>query len=269
MKTAESKIKSCRSLLISDSPQPEAKKGRVALKKPDKNGAQASQINSIASEIATLSQHISSAQQKLDSLAQRLVMVLEEERRECGRELHDEIGQDLTLLNLAFAQASRSGSVDWPVLQKQLSHLILKVRNFSYLLYGVNIDRVGLPDALREMVQTVTTGTGLTVQTRLEKLPPLPEEIGVTCYRLVQEALTNVLRHSQASQVKVQVWNDDSGLNIQVTDRGVGFDPEAVHKGGLNIMSRRVEMLGGTLDITSRPGRGTVLLANFPFRHIR
>lgn len=266
---------------VSETNQDVSRKGRLAINKTEKQHSPTrNQINSIATDIATLNKIIGSAGEKLDSLPRRLVMVVEEERRACGEELHDQIGQDLTLLNLAVAQASRTGGrVDWPSIQKMVSQILFKVRHFSLSLYGVDLDQVSLDEALRSLVQTIREKTGLGIEMNLDEIAQTPpEEVGITCYRLVQEALTNVLRYSGADRVKVEVWEDKDNFNVQVVDNGVGFNPGAAYKidgakpeaayktGGLSMMRRRVEMVGGTLDISSHPGGGTMLLAAFPLR---
>jgi signal transduction histidine kinase len=260
-------------------------KGRSAIHKSDSkplHPPKDNNIDSIAHDISILDRLLHSAEHKLDTLSRRSVMLLEEERRACGAELHDQIGQDLTLLNMALAQASRrkTDSVDWSAMQKMVSGILFKVRHFSHALVGVNFDEVDLNGALEELVRNARESSGLNIELRVEISRELPEEIGITFYRLAQEAITNVLRYARADRVKIEIWEAKQKNNIQIVDNGVGFDmgpdrldgarPEATHQpSGLNIMRRRVEMLGGKLEISSSTGGGTMLLAAIPQKLIQ
>jgi PAS domain S-box-containing protein len=213
--------------------------------------------------------------QSLQSLSRRLLEIQEQERRRLARELHDEIGQVLTAVTINLQTARRlSEGKALPVLDEGIGivqHAIRQVRNLSLDLRPSMLDDLGLEAALRWYVEWQAQRAGLTIHLHIN-LPGarLPPELETTCYRVIQEALTNVLRHAQAKQVWVELMRDGDDLQVGVSDDGVGFDPKAMGQRGtaetgfgLLGMRERVEWLGGRFDIEAHPGRGTAIMAQF------
>ncbi len=228
----------------------------------------------IAIRQAVLFEENRSARARLESLSRRLIRVEEEERRRVARELHDEIGQALTALNMNLHEVVGAGRGDRRRLAEStgiVAQLLQRVRGMSLDLRPPMLDDLGLTAALQWYVRRFAERTGL--ESRFDSDPDPIEvdpEVGTACFRLVQEALTNVARHASARRVRVGLLRHPGGLRLVVADDGVGFDPEtameAASRGaslGLAGMRERVELIGGKIAIISRRGIGTEIRVEF------
>jgi signal transduction histidine kinase len=202
----------------------------------------------------------------------RLMEVQETERRHLARELHDEIGQLLTGLRLMLRL---NGDSDKPLetrleqARTTVDDLLGRVRGLSFDLRPTDLDDLGLLPALLALFERYTAQTGVVVSFKHQGMERrFAPDVETGAYRIVQEALTNVARHACVTEVTVRVWADAEKLNLQVEDRGCGFDPEAVLKGprssGLVGMQERSRLLRGRLTIESAPGSGTTISAELP-----
>lgn len=213
------------------------------------------------------------ARSSLQELSARLVRAQEEERRALSRELHDEVAQAFSavlmdaenLLDLADAPEIRAhlDSIR-SVAEKGMN----EIRNMALLLRPSMLDDFGLVPALEWQAREIGKRTGLRVQVASEISDDLPEEHKTCVYRVVQEALNNCAQHAQASAVQVVVRRQSGQILLTVQDDGSGFDPERVRGLGLLGMEERVRHLGGTFQIDSRPGRGTLLQVTLPLAAI-
>ena len=222
----------------------------------------------MALENARLYQDAQEAREALRSLSRRLIEVQEGERRRFAFELHDEIGQSLTALklNLELAEASMSG----PGITRlrdgiELADRVLKqVRNLSLDLRPSLLDDLGLSAALRWYVPQQAQRAGIVADVAADiGEDRLPAPIETACFRVVQEAVTNVLRHAHASRVSVGAHVFADRIELWVEDDGAGFDVAAARQGihdgrslGLLSMEERVSLVGGKLSIDSAPGHG-------------
>jgi two-component system sensor histidine kinase UhpB len=206
-------------------------------------------------------------------LAQQLIRVQEEERRSLARELHDELGQCLTgiladgtaILNTAKAgkPAPRESA---EAIVEVTRHIMDLVRGMLQRLHAETLDSLGLEEALRELVTAwQQRNPGTTCELHIGgSLEDVGDTLDITIYRVVQEALTNVARHARARHLEIRVHRG-TVLTLEVQDDGIGIDRDARGRGfGLPGMRERVEALGGTLQITSRPGRGVTLTVELP-----
>ncbi len=213
--------------------------------------------------------------QRLARLSLRLVDVQEEERRHLARELHDQVGQMLTAVAINLQTAQRANGPEAARLAETLQvvdELIRQVRDLSLNLRPSMLDDFGLESALRWFTARQAERTGLTIL--LEADPQtgrLPAAVETACFRVVQEAITNVVRHAGARQVQVRVERQPGAVQLTVRDDGRGFDPEAVRgtssegRGfGMLAMRERVELLGGTFTLESAPAQGTTIRARLP-----
>ncbi len=215
---------------------------------------------------------------RLHLLSQRLIEIQESERRHLARELHDEIGQALTATKINLESllretepAARSKRVADSIAL--VERLLQTVRNLSLNLRPPMLDDLGLVAALRWLLDQHVRSTGRQVNFRHD----LTDErfatmIETACFRVAQEALTNVTRHSRAHNVHVELQRQTGGLTLSVRDDGKGFDVaearrRATHGNSLGLVSmeERVTLVGGRLTVTSATGSGTELLASFPF----
>lgn len=210
---------------------------------------------------------------ELSDLAQHLTLVREDERGRLARELHDELGALLTSVKLDIARVRRlAGREDLDGLRERLQHMsdlidegISLKRRIIEDLRPSALSNLGLHAALEILIREFGERSGLQIQSQLEELV-LSDSAGLAVYRLVQESLTNVLRHAQARRVEISLQSLPGAVQVVVQDDGRGFELARVAAGhhGLLGMRYRLEALGGRLDIVSAPGRGTRLQARLP-----
>ena len=216
---------------------------------------------------------------KLQVLSRRLVEAQETERRNIARELHDEIGQALTVmqLNLQAMLLSPGTEVVSPRLNETLEvveRVLEQVRDISLDLRPSILDDLGLEPALRWYTERQAALVELKVEFHADRLEQrLDPMIETECFRVAQEALTNVVRHAQAKTVTVELRKEDGQLHLRVRDDGVGFDVAPVREQavrgtslGLLSMEERASLAGGGLEFKSVPGQGTEVHAWFPLK---
>ena len=213
---------------------------------------------------------------RLQALTRRLLEVQEEERRHLARELHDEFGQVLAAITLHLhAARGLAGDAARPHLDecaKLLQQAGEQVRSLALELRPTMLDTLGLEATLRWLAEQHQQRTGCDVHVMgYLKGTPLPPEVSIACFRVVQEALTNVVRHAAARRVWINLDQRDGHLVLDVRDDGVGFDvaptqEQAARRGRLGLlgMTERVQLLGGDLHVESEPGSGTHVQASFP-----
>ncbi|MBL8955123.1 MAG: response regulator [Myxococcaceae bacterium] len=209
------------------------------------------------------------------SLAESIEAAQESERRKIARSLHDQFGQILTALRLTLAAARRSTGAEQNEKLTQAEALVeqatQQIRDFSVELWPTILDDLGLPSALRWLADRQTQWSGIDVRVEAEAVGRLPVELEAACFRIAQEALTNVARHARASKVVVSLGVQSGGVELSVVDDGKGFDTSEawsrVASGeslGLRSMRDRLSAVGGELHLTSQPGAGTTLNAKLP-----
>jgi signal transduction histidine kinase len=211
------------------------------------------------------------ARDELQALSARLVKAQEDERRAISRELHDEVGQSLTALLFDIENMAATSSLDG-ASQKGLQKIkplvensINVVRDMSLLLRPSMLDDLGLVPALQWQAREVGKRTGLVVEVRDEEVSDdLPEEHKSCVYRVVQEALSNCVKHANARSVLVVVRQERDQLSLRIEDDGRGFDHRRVRGLGLVGMSERVAHLRGKCEIESAPSRGTSIRIELP-----
>jgi signal transduction histidine kinase len=216
---------------------------------------------------------ISKARADLQQLSARLVQAQEDERRSISRELHDEVGQSLTGVLVEMANLStliRARDLDGvseksAEVKRLLEDSIKVVRNMALLLRPSMLDDLGLVPALEWQAREVSKRGGVWVEVDAGPVPEdLPEEHKTCVYRVVQEALHNIIQHAGARKVKVTVRQEHDCLSLAIEDDGRGFDARRQKGMGLVGMEERVRHLGGTFEVHSRPGSGTVLSVSLP-----
>jgi len=202
----------------------------------------------------------------------RAVQAQEAERRRLARELHDETGQALTSMLLGLAAVERAETADEArvaagALRGLVVETLQNVRRLAVELRPSALDDFGLEPALRRLGQSVKESGALDVQveTRLGSERLLPE-VETAVYRIVQEALTNVVKHAAAARVSIVVTRTPEKVALIIEDDGSGFDPSAARTAGLGLlgMRERVQLLDGSLTIETTPGSGTTLAVELP-----
>jgi signal transduction histidine kinase len=201
----------------------------------------------------------------------RVVEAQELERRRLARELHDQTGQELTgiLLGLkAVEEALDPEALARAIaaVREQVVETLHDVRRLAVELRPKVLDDYGLVAALERLAQTVAEQTGLAFDLEAQLGDErLPSEIETALYRMVQEALTNVVKHGQAGRVSIILARSQGSVTAVVEDDGRGFETDRIYEGlGLDGMRERLALLGGRLKIESRPGAGTTLAGEVP-----
>jgi signal transduction histidine kinase len=202
----------------------------------------------------------------------RVVGGQEVERRRLARELHDETGQALTSILLGLRAVEEAGSTD--DLQKSVSDVrelvvatLQDVQALAVQLRPKALDDFGLVPALERLVQTFSEATAISVELEAQLGEDrLPAEVETTLYRIIQEALTNIVKHAEANSVSVLLVHRESAVTAVIEDDGRGFDPTNTREDGLGLlgMRERVELHDGQLKIEASPGAGTTLVIEMP-----
>lgn len=207
-------------------------------------------------------------------LSRRLVQIQESERRKISRELHDEVGQDITAARLNV-QSLPAPDAEAQTIRREtleiLERLLEKVRSVAFRLRPSELDDLGLIAALRSTLTRSGTrsGFGTAFQSNLPDEFSIPPNQADACFRIVQEALTNISRHAAATQVTLRLDAGPDGLRLSLSDNGIGFDPATATASrsehlGLTGMDERARIANGLFQIRSTPGQGTEILVTFP-----
>jgi signal transduction histidine kinase/CHASE1-domain containing sensor protein len=223
---------------------------------------------------AQLYAEVQASQRRQQDLSRQLLSVQEAERRRIAHELHDEAGQLLAAVHLALDATIiglppqfREG---FDQVRSHLDAIEIQLRCLAHELRPTILDDLGLLPALQGLVQRVTERTGLCIRVDNALAGRLAPAVETALYRIMQEGLTNIVKHAAATHVDLQLWHDDKRVHGLLHDDGVGFAVEQVmdqtgwRSLGLLGIQERVQALGGSLQITSVPGQGTTLQITLP-----
>jgi signal transduction histidine kinase len=219
-------------------------------------------------------EQLEGSRQQLRALATRLQKVREEERTEIAREIHDELGQALTGLKLDISwmksrlPREHDMTAHCASIIERIDHTLNAVRRIATTLRPSVLDQLGLAAALEWQGQEFGARTGIEVAMELATDgTPIPDDLGSSAFRILQESLTNVVRHAKAIRVTIRLSQTPSLLTLDVSDDGVGCSAECLEGTrslGLIGMRERALACGGELSITGRPDRGTTVLLRVP-----
>jgi signal transduction histidine kinase len=230
----------------------------------------------IAIQNAKLFRRLQRGSERLRALSRRLLEVQEAERRNIARELHDEIGQALTAIKLNLQLVQRSSPAGLSSCLEESMEIadgvLERARNLSLSLRPSILDDLGLVAALRWYVRREAERARLEAELDLEPFDArIAPEIETTCFRIVQGAVTNTIRHAKAKRLRVRLSCQDGALEVMVRDDGLGFDiGEAKQRGalggslGLVFLQERAILVDGQIEIRSAPGNGTEIRAWLP-----
>ncbi len=211
------------------------------------------------------------------SLSKSLLNKLEAERRYIARELHDEIGQALTALKISLQSLQRIN--DPEQFSKRLNDLITmldrvlnQVRNMSLNLRPSLIDDLGLAPTVRWYVDRISATTGINIELSMADMDSRFElETEIACFRVIQEAINNAIRHAKADKIEIKLEKDKEHIQLSIFDNGCGFNVaktmEDAKRGksfGLIAMKERVELTHGRIEISSEYDKGTFIRVSFP-----
>jgi PAS domain S-box-containing protein len=198
-----------------------------------------------------------------------VIQAQEKERTQISQELHDNVNQVLTTVKL-YIELCTNDMGNKELMQRSMSLLqacIDEIRSLSKQLSAPSLGKISLKDSVKDLVKTMTaTGkTKIQLNTKAIKDIPVDKELHLAIYRILQEHLTNIMKHAEAKKVRIVINYLDDDIILKVSDDGKGFDPAHAANGiGIDNMTSRAESLGGKLTINSAPGLGCVLIAHFP-----
>jgi signal transduction histidine kinase len=231
-------------------------------------------------EVRALLDESRQMQQQLRRLSHQVLQAQEEERKRISRELHDHIAQTLICINLDLVALSRQPPASFRDLQQKVARTQRRVEDsvntlhrFSRELRPPTLDDLGLIPALRSYLKDYQQRTGLRIRFLASAgVERLNNAQSTVLYRVAQAALANIARHAKASRVEVRIHKRLSALRLEIKDDGIGFSLDGGFPAkprqrlGLLGMQERLEMVGGTLNLQSAPGRGTALRAEIPLK---
>lgn len=234
----------------------------------------------LSSALARLESEIGVREQteaELRQLSLRLMTLQDQERRRIARELHDTAGQTLAAMKMSVALIRPIDSANSRLqaliddLEALVDEALQEVRTASYLLHPPLLDEAGIASATRWFVEGFAARSGIDVRCEIpDRLERPPRDCELVLFRVLQESLTNVHRHSQATSANVHLARQNGVVRLEITDNGQGIPEEHVrrlntsaNKAGVGItgMRERVRELGGTLEIRSKPGRTSILVS--------
>jgi signal transduction histidine kinase len=208
----------------------------------------------------------------------RLMKIQDEERRRIARELHDSAGQTLSLLGMSLAQLVQRAEAVSPELAQQgkeiegiAQQLSREIRTTSYLLHPPLLDELGLSSALNWYIEGLAQRSGIAIMLDIpDNFGRLPSDMELAMFRLVQECLTNIHRHSGSKTASIRLFVEAGSLRVEVSDQGKGIPPERlveIRSGGSGVgirgMQERLRQLGGEIMIEANPS-GTRVIARIP-----
>ncbi len=228
-------------------------------------------------ELGSLYETLQEKEEQLRSLLEKVLSAQEDERRRVSRELHDSIGQALSALSMGLERLEQSRPDQWPQLRgeaetlKELaSNTLNDLRRLTVALRPAALDDLGLVPAIRRYAELYLGSARVNFEVKEEwSRGRMDHSLEAIVYRVVQEAINNIARHSRATHVIVRIQHKDGTVVVTVEDNGQGFEPNVVNvKGRMGIqgMQERASLVDGKLTIESHPGRGTVVRLKIPLK---
>lgn len=212
--------------------------------------------------------------ENLREMSERLITAQEQERQRISRELHDDLGQALTTHMISLRNLQDDLSIPPEVLFERLQTLhdhsyeiFVKIRRLAQDLRPPILDALGLKVSMQTYCTEFTRRTHLPILFEVDdSVSNLPDIYNITLYRLLQEALNNIIKHAKATQAWVDLSAEDDYIVLTIQDNGRGFDPAKTQPNGMGLssMNERVTIAGGRFHVSSLPERGTIISAQFP-----
>ena len=219
-------------------------------------------------------ENLEKTQEELSNLSRHLIQAQEEERRRIALELHDQFGQDLALLSIEIEQLRQKASQFQAKQLQKLTTLATtvasRVQTLSHRLHPSTLVHLGLVAASKGLCSEISRSSDIQIDfSHSDVSRSIPQEVSTCLFRILQESLTNVVKHSGAKTAQVELAGSPSEIQLQILDSGVGFDPKSTgSRGGLGLISmrERLSLLGGELLIESRPSGNTWIKACVPLK---
>lgn len=231
---------------------------------------------------STLIERIRVAEEHIVELRNRIIFIQEDEARRISRELHDDTGHSLLALKLYLEMIYKELPRSLIILRKKtkdalalVKNILKEVRSMMLNLRPAKLDELGLASALRFCIKTIYPIFRIRVFLKISSnFPRLPRSMEIVIYRVVQEALSNAARHSQANKVKIYLQFEQQSISLIIKDDGIGFNIERVlekksnRSFGLFGIKERVSLLGGTANIKSQLNKGTEIIISLPVANL-
>ena len=203
--------------------------------------------------------------EQTQDLAGRLITAQEDERRRIARDLHDDFNQRLALLSVQMELLNQESDIEAGErsgrIAARLRELSSDLHKLSHQLHPAKVEQLGLVTAAQSWCDDLAKQSGLCIELSARDVPAdLEPGVSLCLYRVIQESLRNVVRHSRATAARVELAGDTHGLRVTITDDGQGFDVNGpTHTGGLGLVSmqERMRLVRGTIAVSSNPGQGT------------
>jgi len=209
-------------------------------------------------------------EEALSDLSRKLIESQEQERARIGRELHDDINQRLAMLSLELEQLQENPSEMQPrvkALRRQMAEVSNDVQALSHDLHSSKLEYLGVVAGMKSWCKEFAERQKLEIDFRSDVSCVLPLAVGLSLFRILQEALNNAIKHSGVKRIEVEVVEHSDEVHLTVRDSGRGFDVEVASQGrglGLTSMRERVRLVNGTFAIESKPMSGTTIHVRVP-----
>ena len=213
------------------------------------------------------------AKQQLEMVNLHLTEAREEERAAISMKVHDELGQAMTALKMDLNWVKQNMSNTEPAERKldkmiaMTNDVIRRVQRISSELHPVMLDDLGLMSAIEWFCEDFEERTGIKCSLSLEDVSPRDPSVNLALFRILQEAMTNVIRHAQATSVNIQLMTSGHEIVLTIADNGIGLPEDRLESGrsfGIISMRQRAQQCGGTIDIAGIPGAGTSIVIRMP-----
>ncbi|HRF18843.1 MAG TPA: histidine kinase, partial [Chitinophagaceae bacterium] len=209
--------------------------------------------------------------QKQKLLTEATITGQEKERQQIGKELHDNINQHLTTARLYLEVANEKATGEMQELirlsLKNISGMIKEIRTLSQSLVPPTLGDIGLVESIQELCDSLKRAHTFSIDfvSRHFEESAVTENMKLMLFRIIQEQINNIIRHSHATEVHIKLQSDAESVILFIQDNGTGFDQEKTRKGmGLNNIASRAVLLGGKADIKAEPGQGCILTIELP-----
>ena len=211
-------------------------------------------------------------EEALSDLSRKLIESQEQERARIGRELHDDINQRLAMLSLELEQLQENPSEIQPrvkELRRQMAEVSNDVQALSHDLHSSKLEYLGVVAGMKSWCKEFAERQNMEIDFKSDVPSSVPLKIGLSLFRVLQEALNNAIKHSGVKRIEIQLREDSGEIHLVVSDLGKGFDVEAASQGkglGLTSMRERVRLVNGTISIESKPIGGTTIHVRVPVK---
>ena len=221
----------------------------------------------LAAALTYYIRHIQQTRKQQKIFTQQLIQQIDEERSRISRDLHDDIGQSLSVIKSKINLYNSGKAIELHGLDKDIGQVIEQTRNLSHLLHPTYVAKLGLERSLDSLLSKTQESTGMICSLSIkDSLDQLSLDIATQLLRIMQECVTNTIRHAKASALKISVKKDGSFLLLKYRDNGVGATTDSLTNGiGLQTIRERCECIGGEVRFDAREGKGFVVELSIPF----